>query len=284
MNLDGLKDMSAKKIDTNTVLWNIAQTDFIIWINEQLGYIFNEDNKFQLILRLQKIVDYFQCETPDQFYSILYHPDKKYHQEITDMIVNNETYFFREEKFYNSLRNQIIPQFLQSGQKHMEIWSCACSTGQELYSTLMVLEELKPVFPNFSYNALGTDISQVAVSKAKSGIYSEVELNRGVTDSLKNRYFVSQNEQYKVQSKLIENVRFRTANAVERYSVHGLFNLIFCRNLLYYLNKDFKYKIIKNIHEHLYQGGLLVVSGAESLKDYSDLFVPTEMHGCYRRV
>lgn len=194
---------------------------------------------------------------------------------LIDAIATNKTEFFRENDHFGFLRKKIIPQILSNlskkTDKKIKIWSAACSTGEEVYSIAMSIEEEKLLGLRPSdFFIYGTDISIKALKVAEQGIYRSDSI-KDLPDFLKKRYFLrSKNKRnflVKIKPEISEKTMFGRLNFMkEDYGLDGKFHIVFCRNALIYFDKATQEAIMIKILKYLDKDGFLLVGHSESLQ------------------
>ncbi|MDA8160281.1 MAG: protein-glutamate O-methyltransferase CheR [Desulfobacteraceae bacterium] len=203
---------------------------------------------------------------------------------IIDAIATNETSFFRDQRPFSLLRDKLLPELLsrrraESGPSPptLRVWSAACSTGQEAYSVGMIVAELLGAEAEaWQVRIVGTDISSAAVVRAREGVYSRFEVDRGVPDRLRDKYFTPLGERLRVEAGLRAMSVFLAANLLAPPDNLGQFDLIFCRNVGIYFNQENRRRLFANIARHLRSDGALFIGSTESLLGVCDLFVRRE--------
>lgn len=191
-------------------------------------------------------------------------------RKIVNEITTGETLFFRDSSPFDLLRFKIIPDIIDRRSRTslrvpLRIWSAACSTGQEIYSIAIVLSELLGDLSRYDIRMLGTDISDQAVAKASAGIFSHLEVSRGLTDSVRARYFVPDPNGWKIRDEIRGLTTFRRMNLMEDLSSAGKFDVIFCRNVAIYFSPPDRISLFNRIEQRLDIGGYLVLGSMESL-------------------
>lgn len=193
--------------------------------------------------------------------------------ELVEQIVVPETYFFRDRKPFDFLKNYVCSEWLvKSNRTKFSLLSIPCSTGEEPYSMAIALLEAGLPAHRFSIDAI--DISQQAIKKAKTAIYGRNSF-RGEDWIDRDRYFQSTRTGYQVISSVRNTVNFRTGNLLNIFSnIQSKYDIIFCRNLLIYLKLTTCAEIFQILDRLLVPNGLLFVGAAETAKVPSDRFTP----------
>jgi chemotaxis protein methyltransferase CheR len=191
-------------------------------------------------------------------------------RRIIDEITTGETLFFRDTSPFDLLRFKIIPEIIdrrkRSGQTvPIRIWSAACSTGQEIYSIAMVLRELLGDMSGYNIRMLGTDISDQAVARASQGIFSQIEMARGLTDAAREKSFTPNVAGWKIRDEIRAMASFRKLNLMEDFSSLGKFDIVFCRNVAIYFNERDRASLFNRIEQRMENDGYLIVGSMESL-------------------
>jgi len=183
-------------------------------------------------------------------------------QIAIDLLTTNETFFFREIRHFDFLRNEILPR-INSGK--FRVWSAASSTGEEAYSTAMCLAAHSKV----DWEIVGTDISSRVVESASRGRYPLADAKKIPIEYLKEYCLKGtgrQSNNFLISKSLRQKVKFARANLLDSQSSLGMFNLIFLRNVMIYFDKETKINVLNNVMRQLNPGGLLMIGHAESLQ------------------
>ncbi len=205
--------------------------------------------------------------------------DKIIERKIIDAISTNETYFFRDNKPFNALKNTIIPAIFEK-QDSLLIWSAASSTGQEAYSIAITIKEMKLDLLKHGVKILGTDISDAVVKRANSGVYSSFEMNRGLSDEQINQYFTCNGKNsYQISDELRGIVQFTQGNLFTQPLFSGMYDIVFCRNVAIYFSDADKLNLFTRIHKALKSNGYLIVGSTEAITYVSHLFKRKSVHG-----
>jgi len=245
--------------------------------------------------RLEKVTDDFQLDVPKMLYKIK--SDSSFPQKLVEAISVNTTEFFRDPNIWMQLRYDIYPKLKDISQ--INIWHAGCSTGQEIYSNLILLNELELLD---KVKVFATDINNTVIERAKKGIYRyrlnydqlinfdkvinrhplNYDINRGVPYS---KYFDInvKKDLLKIKPFLLNKVMFRQHDLINGdKSFFMKFHLIFCRNVLIYFNFNLQKKVLKTFHDNLNDLGFIILGQHESilepkelnLKKQKDYYIP----------
>jgi len=235
---------------------------------EKSGLALSVDKIYLLHTRLTPVAQSLGYPALEQMTAALrFAPDATIINRVVEAMTTNETLFFRDAKPFLHLRDVLLPKLLQQNEhkKTIRIWCAACSSGQEPYSVAMVLDEFFQNKPGWTSQIIGTDISDEVLTQARKGEYSQFEIQRGLTIQMMMKYFTKQGDDWFVKDKLKSMVQFMPANLLTNMSNLGMFDIIFCRNVLIYFNKETKEKVLERVAPHLTTGGTLILGASENL-------------------
>jgi chemotaxis protein methyltransferase CheR len=205
--------------------------------------------------------------------------------QVVEAMTTNETFFFRDKTPFAHFRDSIMPELLRAraGRRSIRIWCAAGSTGQEPYSLAMCLKEMGAAISGWRIEILATDLSQEVLEKSRAGLYSQFEVQRGLPIQLLVKYFKQTADLWQVNTDLRAMVQHRQLNLLHDYSRLGLFDVIFCRNVLIYFDQETKVDIFNRLAGATEADGFLVLGAAETLVGLTDVFKPhPERRGLYR--
>jgi chemotaxis protein methyltransferase CheR len=206
--------------------------------------------------------------------------------EITEAMTTNESSFYRDIKPYESLKNIVFPMIMQKNAmlKSIRIWSAACSTGQEPYTISMCIQEDIAKLAGWRFDIIASDLAKKVVDKAKEGIYSQFEAQRGLPIQMLVKYFSSlPDSSWQIKENIRNMVQFRTQNLLEEYGVLGKFDIIFCRNVLIYFDEATKAQITEKMARALSPNGVLILGATERLVDPNSRFETlNDFRGAYK--
>ncbi|MDP6351772.1 MAG: protein-glutamate O-methyltransferase CheR [Alphaproteobacteria bacterium] len=193
-------------------------------------------------------------------------------------MTTNETLFFRDIRPFDQLRKVILPHLAEAraANRRIRLWSAACSTGQEPYSFAMIIKDIGELLNGWRVEIFATDLSSEALDKAKVGLYSQFEVQRGLPVTMMTRYFKRTEETWQIDSAIRAMVTFREFNLLEDFSRLGSFDAIYCRNVLIYFDKETKADILRRVRKILPDDGFLSLGGAETVLGVTDAFKPID--------
>ena len=205
--------------------------------------------------------------------------------EVVEAMTTNETFFFRDKIPFEHLRETMLPELLQvrATRRALRIWCAASSTGQEPYSIAMCLKEIGAALSGWRIEILATDLSQGVLEKAKAGIFSQFEVQRGLPIQLLVKHFTQLGEMWQINADLRAMVQHRQFNLLQDFGQLGSFDVIFCRNVLIYFDQETKAGIFERLARAAEPDGFMVLGAAESVVGISDAFRPhSDRRGLYR--
>ncbi|MEW6641841.1 MAG: protein-glutamate O-methyltransferase CheR [Pseudomonadota bacterium] len=202
--------------------------------------------------------------------------DERLTVDVVEAMTTNETFFFRDKVPFEHFRDTIVPKMLQAraNRKSLRIWCAAGSTGQEPYSLAMILKEMGSQLAGWRLEILATDISVEVQEKSKAGIYSQFEVQRGLPIQFLVKYFKQVGESWQVNPEIRAMVQHRQLNLLQDFSHLGVFDIVFCRNVLIYFDQDTKIAVFNRLVKSMEPDGFLVLGAAETVVGLTDAFKP----------
>ena len=204
---------------------------------------------------------------------------------VVEAMTTNETFFFRDKVPFDHFRDTIMPEILKAraAKRSVRIWCAAGSTGQEPYSLAMTLKEMGAALTGWRVEIIATDLSQEVLEKAKSGVYSQFEVQRGLPIQHLVKYFKPNGETWQINPELRAMVQHRQLNLLQDFSHLGTFDVIFCRNVLIYFDQETKINIFNRLARQIEPDGFLVLGAAETVVGLTDTFKPiADRRGLYK--
>ncbi len=207
--------------------------------------------------------------------------------DVVEAMTTNESFFFRDTKPFDSLRDVVLPRVVEArkaaGAKTIRIWSAACSSGQEPYTIGMILKENPDLLQGLGVDIVGTDLSGEIIAKAKTGLYSQFEAQRGLPVQLLVKYFEQVDEHWQIVGSIREMVTYHQTNLLHDMAHLGRFDIVFCRNVLIYFDNEAKSQVLQRICSMMPEDGILYLGGAESVIGITQVFAPLDgVRGVYK--
>ena len=203
---------------------------------------------------------------------------------VVEAMTTNETFFFRDRLPFEHFRDAMLPALLvaRAREKRIRIWCAAASTGQEPYSLAMELRRLRGAFEGWRFDIVATDLCGDVLERAKSGVYSQFEVQRGLPIGLLVDHFTQVGEQWQISPELRAMVQFRPLNLLNDFSALGNFDIVFCRNVLIYFDQVTKADVLNRVARQIPDDGFLVLGAAETVVGLTQALRPVaERRGLY---
>jgi chemotaxis protein methyltransferase CheR len=196
--------------------------------------------------------------------------------EVVEAMTTNETFFFRDKAPFDHLRDAALPALIatRAREKRLRIWCAAAASGQEPYSLAMVLAGMKSALAGWRVDILATDLSGEVLEKAKTGLYSQFEVQRGLPIQMLVKFFTQSGEAWQIAPQLRDMVQFRPINLLNDFSSLGTFDIVFCRNVLIYFDQDTKTDVLNRLAAQIPADGYLLLGAAETVVGLTDAFKP----------
>ncbi len=195
-------------------------------------------------------------------------------REVVEAMTTNESFFFRDKTSFAHFRDKVLPHLLETRRPGtpIRVWSAAAAAGQEAYSLAMIVAER--VMHDRLVEILGTDIARDQLARAREGLYSQFEVQRGLTDRMLTRHFRQQGGGWRIVPAVRRMVQFQEWNLLNDPAPLGRFDVVFCRNVLIYFDRPTKVRVLDAIARQMSDDGLLYLGGAETAVGISTRFVP----------
>lgn len=224
------------------------------------------DKRYLVESRLAPLARSFAAASLDALVALL-HADATpgLAQSVLDAMATNETSFFRDRVPFESFRSIVLPRLIAARRatRRLRIWSAAASTGQEAYSLAMILAEAEPALADWRIEIVATDMSSAALARGKAGIYSQFEVQRGLPIQALLRHFTQTGEEWTIGADLRSAIQWRIANLLGDLRGLGRFDVVFCRNILIYLDQTARAELLGKISDALVPDGALCLGATE---------------------
>jgi chemotaxis protein methyltransferase CheR len=193
---------------------------------------------------------------------------------VVEAMTTNESFFFRDKRPFEHFRRTIMPALLaaRAQSRRIRIWCAAAASGQEPYSIAICLQEMASAIAGWRIEILATDLCGAVLDRARRGLYSQFEVQRGLPIKLLIKYFTQVGEAWQITPEIRAMVRFQRFNLLSDFAPLGTFDVILCRNVLIYFDQDTKSDVLRRLADLLSSDGYLVLGAAETAIGLSDRF------------
>lgn len=238
------------------------------FLKRSSGLVMEQSKRYLVESRVMPIVRRERLSGLDELVALLQKGQSpKLAKDVIEAMTINETYFFRDKTPFDQFRQVMLPKLIaqRQNEKRLRIWSAAASTGQEAYSLGMILEENAAKLAGWKIEIVGTDLSDGVLEKARKGVYSQFEVQRGLPTPMLLRHFNQIGDSWQISEQMRQKVQFRQLNLLQDFNSLGKFDIIFCRNVLIYFDTNRKQDILTRMSRILAPDGFLLLGASESL-------------------
>jgi chemotaxis protein methyltransferase CheR len=254
-------------------------------LRKRAGIVLTGDKMYLLESRLAPLARKEGLPSIDDLITVVRsRRDERLIAQVVDVMTTNETFFFRDKTPFDHLKDAIFPVLAQARRgSRIRIWCAACSTGQEPYSIAMMLDQNPALTGGVPVEIVATDISDRCLERARQGLFTQFEVQRGLPIQMLMHYFTQQDDHWRISERLRQMVSFRKMNLIDPAYSLGQFDVVFCRNVLIYFDGPTKTAVLDRIAGTMNSGGFLLMGAAESLVGVSQAFdVMQERRGLYK--
>ncbi|GAB3124888.1 CheR family methyltransferase [Novispirillum itersonii] len=245
-------------------------------LKDRSGLVLTKDKSYLLESRLMPVARKRGYKGLEELVAQLRKRDEALAVDVTEAMTTNESFFFRDQKPFDQFRQVVLPNLLatRATKKSFRIWCAAASSGQEPYSLAMILKEESAKLAGWKTEIVGTDISREILQKARAGLYSQFEVQRGLPIQMLVKYFKKRDDQWEIDPAIRAMVQYKEWNLLGDLGALGSFDVVFCRNVLIYFDQDTKGVVLDNISRQMNDDGVLYLGGAETVLGISERFKP----------
>lgn len=249
-------------------------------LEARTGQHLTESRRWRVNSALAGIFRTHGISNVDQLVCLLDHPRAgDLAQDVVEALLNNETYFFRDKPTFDQLPGEILPELAERRRnvRRLSIWSAGCSTGQEAYSLAMLFAEQAGRWDGWTIDIVGTDVSHRAVAAARSGSYSQFEVQRGLGVAQMLRHFEETPQGWQVNENVRRMVRFNQGNLLSGALPSRVpFDLVLCRNVLLYFDRTTRTEAFDRLAGAVMPDGFLMLGAGETVVGQTERFAPTQ--------
>ena len=254
----------------------VTDFEFICQIlRERSGLVLTNDKAYLLESRLLPVARKWKLATFDDLVRVIRTKmDEAVVRDVVEAMTTNESFFFRDTKPFDQFKALVLPALLKSraASRTIRIWSAACSSGQEPYSLAMILSEMAAQLNGWKIEIVGTDLSTEILNRAKEGMYSQFEVQRGLPITMLVKYFAQIGDRWQINAKIRGMVQYREFNLLQDPMPLGRFDVVFCRNVLIYFDQPTKTRVLNTVSKLMPEDGFLFLGGAETVLGITDKF------------
>ncbi len=246
-------------------------------LKQRSGLILSREKMYLLESRLSPIARRNGFETLDD---LVIHIRRDRNEilirTVVDAMTTNESFFFRDTTPFDLFRDHVLPKLRETNaaSRRIRIWCAAASSGQEPYSLAIMLKDLEAQWSGWTFEILGTDINAQVLTKARAGIYSQFEVQRGLPIRMLIKYFTQEGETWQLAKSIRDMVTYKEFNLLESFRGLGAFDVIYCRNVLIYFDQATKSDVLNRMRDILPVHGTLFLGSAETVLGITERFKP----------
>ena len=246
-------------------------------LKERSGLVLTPDKTYLLESRLVPVARKHELKGLDELIAaVRISVNGTLATDVTEAMTTNESFFFRDTKPFDLFRENVLPRLIENraDKKSFRILCAAASSGQEPYSLAMILKEEAAKLAGWRHEIVGTDLSMEILAKARSGLYSQFEAQRGLPIQMLIKYFDKVAELWQIKQEIRDMVQYKEFNLLDDLTPLGRFDVVFCRNVLIYFEQETKGKVLESISKLMPDDGMLFLGGAETVLGVSNRFKP----------
>ncbi len=267
---------------------SIDDFDFIsAMLKKRSGLVLSRDKMYLLESRLNPVARRYRLANLEALVGeVRRGTNMRLVDDVVESMTTNESFFFRDIRPFDQFRENVLPALLDARRacRKIRIWSAACSSGQEPYSLAMILAEAAEQLRGWKVEIVATDLSREMLAKARAGVYSQFEVQRGLPVRMLVKYFQQDGDKWTIAPELRAMVNYREYNLLDELTMLGRFDVIFCRNVLIYFDQETKSTVLGRVSSILEEDGYLFLGGAETVLGVSSAFAPVSgMRGVHGR-
>ena len=251
------------------------------FLKKESGLVITEEKAYLVESRLASVVRKLGAADLDELIlAVRGAHDPNLNNDVVEAMATTDSFFFRDIRPFVILKNAVLPRIVPAREaanaKRIRIWSAGCSSGQEPYSIAMILKQNSALLHGLDLEIIGTDLSSEVLGKAREGIYTQFEAQRGLPIRLLVKYFTQVGEHWQINEEIRGAVEFHRANLMGDLQGLGQFDIVFCRNVLTYFDSATKSAVLGRIRSMMADDGWLFVGAGETIDDLEDSFTAVE--------
>lgn len=245
-------------------------------LKDNAGWDFDDDEYFIIDKKMYNFVREKGYASVEELIAELKMGQKALLWQVVEALALSETSFYRDYKVFKNFEDTILPHIreLNRGAKKLRIWSLGCSSGQETYSIAIAVRNKLLNVGDWDIKIIGTDLSTVSVTKAQRGLYNQFEIQMGLNARMIIDNFHQEQGGWMINDDIAEMVEFRRYNLMDDLTFMDKFDIIFCRNVLHFFNRDMQRHLLEKIYTRQAEGGFLYLGYNENISGLDDFYEP----------
>ena len=256
-------------------------------VRERSAIVLDEEKEYLISSRLEPLAKEFGFDSLPGLVGRLRRTSyDMLHRKVVEAMTTNETSFFRDWSPFLALKDHILPDLItrRASTRSLSIWCGASSSGQEPYSIMLIIQEHFPQLQDWQIRFLATDISGAMVKRSQEGIYSQLEVNRGLPEGLLTKYFSKKGTHWQIAEDMRKKIEFREMNLAGPWPLFPAMDMVVLRNVMIYFDGETKKHILKKIRNILNPQGYLLLGGTETTLNLDEQYERVAVNGtsCYR--
>lgn len=259
---------------------------FSALLEARTGQVLSESRSWRMETALKPVLRAHGLSDMDDLAAkLLANRDPRLEEDVVNALLNNESSFFRDLQIYDMIHRHILPSIhADRKDRVLRIWSAGCSTGQEAYSLAIQLRNDMARWRNWRIEILATDISTAAIERARSGVFSQIDVQRGLAIGDLIKWFEPVGDEWHASPELRRMIDFRSDNLFDPRAPTGEYDLLLCRNVLLYFTQERRQGVFRLLARHSHERSVLLLGAGETVIGHSDDFMPhPEFRGGYGR-
>lgn len=249
------------------------------FLHERCAFVLEPGKDYLILSRLSPLVRNYELPSVEALIArVRDGVDAAIADAVVEAMVTTETSFFRDGNPFDALRRSILPEIVERrrSQKSLNIWSAACSSGQEPYSIALLLKEHFPELRDWRIRLFATDLCREMIRRGQAGRYTRTEISRGLSESLRTKWFRQDGNLWALDDRVREMVAFSQLNLARPWPAMPRWDLVLMRNVLIYFDVATKREVLQQVARSLADGGYLVLGSAETTLQLNESFVRVE--------
>jgi chemotaxis protein methyltransferase CheR len=259
---------------------------FSALLEARTGQILSESRAWRMETALKPVIRANGLADMDDLAArLLSNRDSALEDQVVNALLNNESSFFRDLQIFDMIHRQVLPAIhADRRDRVLRVWSAGCSTGQEVYSLAIQLRNDMARWRGWRIEILATDISTAAIEQARNGIFSQMDVQRGLAVGDLIKWFEPVGENWRASPELRRMIDFRTDNLFDAKAPSGEYDLLLCRNVLLYFTQERRQHVFRLLTRHSHEQSVLLLGAGETVIGHSDDFIPhPDFRGAYAR-